>query len=105
MEGSTGIGLGWRSWVGNGWTKSGVLTSKGYRSEVAGLDWACGWKMIWWSPGLEINVVPGIELGYSYELGSGWTRIGVSTRPRKGLGTVMTVCNHAGGVWNNGEGT
>ena len=32
----------------------------------------------------------GIELGYSYELGSGWTRIGVMTRPRWGLGTVMT---------------
>ena len=34
------------------------------------------------SPGPEIDVVSGIELGYSYELGSGWTRIGVMTRPR-----------------------
>ena len=34
----TGIGLGWRSRVGNGWTKSGVLTSKGYRSWTAELD-------------------------------------------------------------------
>ena len=32
----------------------------------------------------------GIELGYSYELGSGRTRIGVLTRPRWGLGMVMT---------------
>ena len=32
----------------------------------------------------------GIELGYSYKLGSGWTRIGVLTRPRKRSGTVMT---------------
>ena len=32
----------------------------------------------------------GIELGYSYELGSGWTRIRVLTRPRKRSGTVMT---------------
>ena len=32
-----------------------------------------------------------IELGYSYELGSGQTRIGVLTRPRWGLGMVMTV--------------
>ena len=32
-----------------------------------------------------------IELGYSYELGSGWTRIRVLTRPRKRSGTVMTV--------------
>ena len=35
-----------------------------------------------------------IELGYSYELGSGWTRIGVLTRPRKRLGMVMTVTMH-----------
>ena len=33
-----------------------------------------------------------IELGYSYELGSGWTRIRVLTRPRKRSGTVMTGC-------------
>ena len=33
----------------------------------------------------------GIELGCSYELGSGQTRIGVLTRPRKRLGTVMTM--------------
>ena len=32
----------------------------------------------------------GIELGYSYELGSGQTRIRVMTRPRKRLGMVMT---------------
>ena len=32
----------------------------------------------------------GIELGYSYELGSGQTRIGVLTRPRKRSGMVMT---------------
>ena len=32
----------------------------------------------------------GIDLGYSYELGSGQTRIGVMTRPRWGLGMVMT---------------
>ena len=32
-----------------------------------------------------------IELGYSYELGSGQTRIGVLTRPRWGLDMVMTV--------------
>ena len=32
----------------------------------------------------------GIELGYSYELGSGQTRIRVLTKPRKRLGTVMT---------------
>ena len=32
-----------------------------------------------------------IDLGYSYELGSGQTRIGVMTRPRWGLGMVMTV--------------
>ena len=32
-----------------------------------------------------------IELGYSYELGSGWTRIRVLTRPRKRSGTVMTM--------------
>ena len=34
-----------------------------------------------------------IDLGYSYELGSGRTRIGVMTRPRWGLGTVMTEEN------------
>ena len=34
------------------------------------------------SPGPEIDVVSGIELGYSYELGSGWTRIRVMIRPR-----------------------
>ena len=36
-------------------------------------------------------MVSGIELGYSYELGSGWTRIRVLTRPRKRLGMVMTI--------------
>ena len=34
------------------------------------------------SPGPETDIVSGIELGYSYELGSGQTRIGVLTRPR-----------------------
>ena len=34
------------------------------------------------SPGPETDVVSGIELGYSYELGSGQTRIRVLTRPR-----------------------
>ena len=42
------------------------------------------------SPGPEIDVVSGIELGYSYELGSGQTRIRFMTRPRKRLGMVMT---------------
>ena len=37
---STRIGLGWRSRVGNGKTKSRVLTSKGYRSWMVELD--CG---------------------------------------------------------------
>ena len=48
------------------------------------------------SPGPETDVVSRVELGYSYELGSGQTRIRVLTRPRWGLGTVMTVgrsCN------------
>ena len=39
---STGIGLGWRSRVGNGQTKSRVLTSKGYRSWTAELDQGSG---------------------------------------------------------------
>ena len=34
----TRIGLGWRFRVGNGQTKSGVLTSKGYRSWMAESD-------------------------------------------------------------------
>ena len=34
----TRIGLGWRSRVGNGQTKSGVSTSNGYRSQMAELD-------------------------------------------------------------------
>ena len=34
----TWIGLGWRSRVGNGQTKSGVLTSNGYRSWTVELD-------------------------------------------------------------------
>ena len=38
-----------------------------------------------------MGVASGIELGCSYELGSGWTRIGVLTRPRWGLGMVMTL--------------
>ena len=67
------------------------MSRLGDRSEVPGLDRASGWEMILGSPGLEIDVVSGIELGYSYELGSGQTRIGVLTRPRKRLGMVMTV--------------
>ena len=37
-----------------------------------------------------MGVASRIELGCSYELGSGWIRIGVLTRPRWGLGMVMT---------------
>ena len=58
------------------------------------MDRACGQKTIQGSPGLEIDIVSGIELGYSYELGSGQTRIGVLTRPRKRSGTVMTIGIH-----------
>ena len=39
---STRIELGWRSRVGNGQTKSRVLTSKGYRSWMAELDQGSG---------------------------------------------------------------
>ena len=67
------------------------MSRLGDRSEVLGLDWACGQKTIQGSPGLEIDIVSRIELGYSYELGSGWTRIRVLTRPRKRSGTVMTT--------------
>ena len=42
MEVSTGIELGCGSGVGNGWTKSGVLTSKGYRSWTVELDQRSG---------------------------------------------------------------
>ena len=41
-KGETGIELGWRSRVGNGRTKFGVLTSTGYRSWTAELDWGSG---------------------------------------------------------------
>ena len=37
-----------------------------------------------------MGIASGIELGCSYELGSGRTRIGVLTRPRERLGMVMT---------------
>ena len=46
-------------------------------------DWGAGRDRMY-------QEVSGIELGYSYELGSGQTRIGVLTRPRKRSGTVMT---------------
>ena len=42
----------------------------------------CGTYWSW--HGHDIDIVSGIELGYSYELGSGWTRIRVMTRPRWG---------------------
>ena len=67
------------------------MSRLGDRSGIPGLDQASGWKMIQGSPGPEIDVVFGIELGCSYELGSGLTRIRVLTRPRKRLGMVMTV--------------
>ena len=38
-----------------------------------------------------MGVASGIELGCSYELGSGRIRIRVLTRPRWGLGMVMTL--------------
>ena len=66
------------------------MSRLGDRSEVLGLDQACGQKTIQGSPGPETDIVSRIELGYSYELGSGWTRIGVLTRPRKRSGMVMT---------------
>ena len=40
----TRIWLGWRSRVGNGWTMSGVLTSKGYRSWTAESDQGSSWE-------------------------------------------------------------
>ena len=43
-----------------------------------------------------MGVASGIELGCSYELGSGQTRIGVLTRPRWGLGMVMTGLGERG---------
>ena len=36
--------LGWRSRVGNGQTNSGVLTSRGYRSQMAESDWGSSWE-------------------------------------------------------------
>ena len=39
---STGIWLGWRSRVGNGQIKSGVLTRKGYRSWMVELNQGSG---------------------------------------------------------------
>ena len=54
---------------------------------------------MWESPGLGIDVVSRIELGYSYELGSGWTRIRVLTRPRKRLGMVMTLSLLGWSTW------
>ena len=39
---STGIELGWRSRVGNGWTKFRVSTNKGYRSWTVELDRGSG---------------------------------------------------------------
>ena len=38
----TGIGLGWRSRVGNGQTKSRASTSNGYRSWMVELDQGSG---------------------------------------------------------------
>ena len=63
-------------------TRFRVSSRLGDRSGIPGLDQACGWKTIRGSPGLEIDVVSGIGLGCSYELRSGQTRIGVTTRPR-----------------------
>ena len=91
MSVASGIELGYSYRARSGWTRFGVSSRLGDRSEVPGLDWAHGQKTIQGSPGPEIDIVSGIELGYSYELGRGWTRIGVMTRPRWGLGTVMTV--------------
>ena len=59
---STGIELGWRSRVGNGWNKSGVLTSKGYRSWMVELDWDLARKKTQGSPGPGMGVASRIEL-------------------------------------------
>ena len=59
---STGIGLGWRSRVGNGWTKSGVSTSNGYRSWTVELDQGSSWEEGTGSPGPGMGVASGIEL-------------------------------------------
>ena len=80
----------WNSLSRSGQTRFGVSSRLEDRSRIPGLDRASGWKTIRGSPELEIDVVSGIELGCSYELGSGRTRIRVMTRPRKRLGTVMT---------------
>ena len=93
---ASGIELGYSYRARSGRTRFGVSSRLGDRSEIPGLDRARGQKMIRGSPGPEIDIVSGIELGYSYELGSGQTRIGVLTRPRWGLGMVMTL-SHDGG--------
>ena len=88
---ASGIELGYSYRARSGQTRFGVSSRLGDRSEVLGLDRTCGQKTIRGSPGPEIDLVSGIELGYSYELGSGRTRIRVLTRPRKRSGTVMTT--------------
>ena len=79
---ASGVMLSDSYWARSSRTRFGVSSRLGDRSEVPGLDWACGQKTIRGSPGPEIDIVSRIELGYSYELGSGRTRIGVMTRPR-----------------------
>ena len=79
---ASGIELGYSYRARSGRTRFRVSSRLGDRSEVPGLDWACGWETITGSPGPRIDVASRIELGYSYELGSGRTRIRVMTRPR-----------------------
>ena len=56
---STRIELGWRSRVGNGWTKSRVSTSKGYRSWTVELDWESGEEDDMGSPCRKVVVCTG----------------------------------------------
>ena len=61
-------------------TRFGALSSLGDRSRIPGLDQELAERQCGGSPGLEMGTSTRVGLGYSYEAGSGQTRIGVLSR-------------------------
>ena len=65
---------------------STVATSGRYRSDMVELDCRSVCKKTWVSPEVEMVVVSGVELEYSYGAGDGQTRSRVASMPKERSG-------------------
>ena len=62
------------------------MTNGRYKSDMAELDHGSVCRKTGVSPEVEMDVVTGVELEYSYGAGDGWTRSGVASMPKQRSG-------------------